>query len=318
MVQLSVSIFIHMCNISFLYERSYSSISFEPNIVYVLLLSYSLLSALKRLPKPFPDLQVQDPFRLERLRFLAAMPKGEAVSIYQSWHFQYLRINKHGKIEPEQLYCELCSRKAVIWGLLILGVNLYVIQSNGKVLEISLKNHQILNEYHIQNVSEVKNDGSLYSDPDFIPDKDVLLLADSRKNEVFTYNMTSHQKIVRIRGIPTPTSVTYSFYNNTIFYIVCAHSRHYISVYDSQWLFVRQINIMGPCSVTISPDKTIFVINSKKVSEFTLQGRFLGHVLSVSYSIVSISFSYPHLWVLKVRSGEPERFKLYDDKNVHN
>ena len=245
------------------------------------------------------------------------MPKGEAVSIYENWLFQYLRINKHGKIEPEQHYCELCSRNALIRGLLILGVNLYVIQSNGKVLEISLKNNQLLNKYHIQNVSEVRNAGSLYSDPALIPDKGVLILVDTEKNEVFTYNMTSHEKIVRIKGIRYPRSVTYIFYNNTTYYIVCTHSRHDITVYDSQWLFVRQITIMGPCSVIISPEKTIFVINSNKVSEFTLQGQLLGHVLSVSYSIDSISFSYPHLWVLKSTIGEPERFKVYDDKNVH-
>ena len=153
------------------------------------------------------------------------MPKGEAVSIYDNYYFQYLRINKDGRTEPEQLYCELCSKDAAIKGLVVLGVDLYVIQSNGKVLEISLKQQQTLNVYHIQNVSQVQNDGSLYSDPALIPEKDVLLLVDSVKNEVHTYNMTSHEKIVRIRGVGGPSSVTYSFYNNITFYIVCVMAR---------------------------------------------------------------------------------------------
>ena len=142
------------------------------------------------MPRPLPDLQVQDPFRLKKLSLLIAMPKGEAVSIYENWYFQYLRINKDGKTEPEQFYCELCSKNAAIKGLVILGVDLYAIQSNCKVLEISLKQQQTLNVYHIQNVSQVQNDGSLYSDPGLIPDKDVLLLVDTGKNEVFTYNMS--------------------------------------------------------------------------------------------------------------------------------
>ena len=90
-----------------------------------------MVSALKRLPKLLPDLQVQDPFRLKKLSLLTAMPKGEAVSIYDNWYVQYLKINKDGKMEPEQFYCELCSKDAAIKGLVILGVDLYVIQSNG-------------------------------------------------------------------------------------------------------------------------------------------------------------------------------------------
>ena len=244
------------------------------------------------------------------------MPKGEAVSIYQKWYFQYLRINKYGKTEPEQFDCDRCSRDAGISGLLILGVNLYVIQSNGKVLEISMKNHQSLKEYRIQNVSEVNNAGSLYSDPDLIPDKDVLLLADSWKNEVFTYNMSSHQKIVRIRGIRNPSSVTYSFYNNTTFYIVCVQKEHSINVYDKEWYLIRRINIKGPRSAIISSEQTILVTTYNRVSEFTLQGDFLGSSISVSHNIHSISFSYPHLWLLKSDLGEPERYKLYDDQGV--
>ena len=207
------------------------------------------------------------------------MPKGEAVSIYENWYFQYLRVNKDGKTEPEQFYCELCSKDAAIKGLVILGVDLYAIQSNGKVLKISLKQQQTLNVYHIQNVSQVQND------PGLIPDKDVLLLAGSRKNEVSTYNLSSHQKIVRIRGIRNPTSVTYSFYNNTTFYIVCVRWEHSIYVYDSQWHLVRRINTMYPRSAIISREQTIFVVYSKHVSEFTLQGQFLGILLSLSYDI---------------------------------
>ena len=243
------------------------------------------------------------------------MPKGEAASIYENWHFQYLRINKHGNTEPEQFYCELCSRDEPIFGLLILGVNLYVIESNGKVLQYSLKKHQLLNIYYIQNVSEVKNDGSLYSDPALIPDKDVLLVVDSKKNEVLTYNMTSHEKIVRVRGIHNPTSVTYSFYNNTTFYIVCVLGEHSINVYNSEWHFLERIKSRNPFSAIISPEQTIFVSSYKYVSEFTLQGQFLGHLISDSDNIRLISFSYPHLWLLNFVHGEPARYKLYDDKS---
>ena len=282
------------------------------------MLSESVISALKRMLKPLSDLHVQDPFRLNSLSLLAAMPDGEAISIYRERYFQYLRINKQGKTVPEQLYCELCSQDTPIRGLLILGVNLYVIHSNGQVLEFSLKNYQQLNVYYIQNVSHVKNAGSLYSDPDLIPDKDVLLLVDSGKNEVFTYNMTSHQKIVRIRGIRNPSSVTYSFYNNTPFYIVCVRKEHSINVYDKEWHLLKKIKSEYPYSAIIAPEQTIFVSSYNRVTEFSLQGQFLGHVISLSDNryFRLISFSYPHLWLLKSVHGEPERYKLYDDKIV--
>ena len=173
-----------------------------------------------------------------------------------------------------------------------------------------MKQQQTLNVYYIQNVSQVQNDGSLYSDPALIPEKDVLLLVDSVKNEVHTYNMTSHEKIVRIRGVGGPSSVTYSFYNNTIFYIVCVHGENYINLYDSQWYLVRRINTMYPRSAIISPEQTIFVLYSKRVSQF------LGILLSLSYDIHLVSFSYPHLWLLKTLWGEPVRYKLYDDRNI--
>ena len=255
---------------------------------------------------------------MENIKWLAALPRGEVVAIRQSCHNTYVRIYKRGK--TEHFYCEKCNRYSNIGALLILGDNLYIIHSNGKVFEIGINDNHVMGVYQIKNVVKVVNYGSLYSDPSLISDKDVLLLVDNRKNEVFTYNMSSHQKIVRIRGILNPTSVTYSFYNNTIFYIVCVRWEHSIYVYDSQWHLVRGFGTNSKRqhtvgSVIMSLEETIFVVNSSKVSEFTLQGQFIGHIISMPDPITSvsfrISFSYPYLWLQKI-GGNAERYKLYD------
>ena len=252
-----------------------------------------MISAFKRLPGLLLEHKVEDPLTMENIKWLAALPRGEAVAIHQSCHHTYVRIYNRGK--REHFYCEKCSRYSNIGALLILGDNLYIIHSNGKVFETSLNNNHVMSVYQIKNVVKVVNYGSLYSDPDSIPDKDVLLLVDNRKNEVFTYNMSSHQKIVRIRRIPNPTSVTYSFYNNTTFYIVCVRWEHSIYVYYSQWQPVRRFGTNSERQYTVgsaimSLEETIFVVNSSKVSEFTLQGQFIGHIISMPDTITSVSF----------------------------
>ena len=257
---------------------------------------------------------------MENIKWLAALPRGEAIAIRQSRHNTYVRIYKRG--ETEHFYCEKCNRCSNIGALLILGDNVYIIHSNGKVFEISLNNNHVMGVYQIENVVKVVNYGSLYSEPSLIPDKHVLLLVDNRKNEVFTYNMPLHRKIVRLRGIPNPTSVTYSFYNNTTFYIVCVRWQHSIHVYDSLWQPVRRFGTNSERqysvgSAIMSLEETIFVVNSSKVSEFTLQGQFIGHLILMPDSITLVSFrlsfSYPYLWLQKI-GGNAERYKLYDKK----
>ena len=72
---------------------------------------------------------------------------------------------------------------------------------------------------------------SLYSKADRIPDQ-TLLLCNSIKGEVFTFKPSTGQKQVRITGLRNPSSVSYYFYNDTVYYIVCEAYRHRINIYN--------------------------------------------------------------------------------------
>ena len=283
-------------------------------------LSVCWISALKRLPKPLIELDIRKkyPVRVKQISQLVALPKGQAlVTIPPPYSDQYFRISKEGRIETKH-YCEKCDKNSWTGGLLILGVNLYIIHTDGTVFEILVNNNKLLHVYYIPNVSRVINRGSFYSDPSIITNKDVLLLADIGKHEVFTYNLSTNKKEIRVSGISYPTSVTYSFYMNMTYYIVCAHRERYINVYDSKWHLLRSFGPNGTrsyfMSAIVTPEETILVVYSNRVSEFTLKGQFLGDIITKYGAITFISFSYPHLWLVKTRTRELERYKLYDDE----
>ena len=94
--------------------------------------------------------------------------------------------------------------------------------------------------------------GSLASDPSIIPDLDQLLLADSTSYEVFTYRLSTRKKTIRKKsprlGPPFygyPRTVSYGFYNNTVFFIVSlcygGNLGNKIIIYDSEWNHVRSL-----------------------------------------------------------------------------
>ena len=98
-----------------------------------------------------------------------------------------------------------------------------------------------------------------------------------------------------------------------------------INVYDSRWRFVRTFGGRGskdgelerPLSIMMSPERTVLVgdTGNHRVSEFTMEGEFLCHLLVKSDGISSIramSFSYPHLWIAQGRRNL-SRYRIYKD-----
>ena len=167
--------------------------------------------------------------------------------------------------------------------------------------------------------------GYLYSKPELIPDKQTLLLCDFLKGEVFTFKPSTGEKQVRITGLLGPTSVSYYFYDRSINYIVCEYRKHSVSVYNNTWDLIRTIGSNGsndgelnyPAAAIVSDEDTIFIsdIGNHRVSEFTINGTFLRHLLVRSDGIhipSCMSYSYPHLWLV---DGYPHRtlyrYKLY-------
>ena len=191
---------------------------------------------------------------------------------------------------------------------------------------------RLLNVYTIPDVSWVAHRGSLYSNLDQIPDKQTLLLCDSAKDEVFTFKPSTGQKQVRITGLEYPTSVSYYFYNTSVYYIVCEAGTSWITVrvhiYNNRWHRIRTIVRKGSQekqlivnyqqAAIVSHEDTIITTNlfNHRVSEFSFNGTFLRHLVVRSDGIYwpwSMSYHYPHLWL--VHGGFPHhrlyRYNLY-------
>ena len=266
---------------------------------------------LKRLKKPSLDLNttITTP-GLSSVLYVAALPGGEAVVynyIGNNKTRQVLRLDSQGKIKHNIYSCVGCN---YIQGLLVLGDYLYIIHDNGTVIKTRVSNGRVINVTTIPDVRWVTNTGSLYSNPDKIPDKQTLLLCDYRKGEAFTFNPSTRQKKVRITGLKRPRSVSYFFYNNTVYYIVCEEEGDRINVYNNTWDRIRTIGREGsnegelkiPQSAIVSDEDTIIIsdFDNNRISEFSFNGTFLRHLLVSSDGFRYpryMSYYYPHLWM---------------------
>ena len=220
---------------------------------------------------------------------------------------QVLRLDSQGKIKKNIYSCVRCN---YIGGLLVLGDYLYIIHGNGTLIKTQVSDGRVMDETNIPDVGGVTNSGSLYSNPDRIPDKQTLLLCDRWKNEVFTFKPYTGQKKVRITGFNKPSSVSYLIYNNTVYYIVCEEYRYRITVYNNTWDRIRTIGKRGsddgelnlPTSAIVSDEDTIIISDyfNHRISEFSFNGTFLHHLLVRSDGIrepISMSYYHPHLWL---------------------
>ena len=280
-----------------------------------------------RLEKPSLDLNLNKTSPgLSSINSVAALPGGAAVVrnyISDNSTEQILKINSQGKVTQTIYTCVGCS--SYIQSLLVLGDHLYLSHTNGTVIKTRVSNGLILRRSTIPDVGWVINAGSLYNKPEEIPDKQTLLLCDFSKGEVFTFKPSTGQKEVRVTGLNAPRSVSYLFYNQSVFYIVCEGGRHRINVYDNIWKHIRTISSIvsnsgesiNPQAAIVSDEDTIIIADyhNRRVSEFSFNGTFLRHILVSSDGIkgpYSLSYYYPHLWLV---DGYPKcklyRYNLY-------
>ena len=236
---------------------------------------------------------------------------------------QILKINSQGNLTQTIYTC--VGYSSYIWGLLVLGDHLYSTHTNGTVIKTQVSDGRVVSRSAIPDVRAVTNSGSLYSKPDKIPDKQTLLLCDIYKGEVFTFKPSTGQKQVRVTGLSRPRSVSYLFYNHSVFYIVCEGGTNRINVYDNTWKHIRTISSIGsnngesiyPQAAIVSDEDTIIIADyhNVRVSEFGFNGTFLRHLLDRSAGIngpLSLSYYYPHLWLVDgYPKGKLYRYNLY-------
>ena len=284
------------------------------------------ITGLKRLEKPVLDLNITESspelYNVGYTDGIAALPGGGAFlrsHIGNNNTDLILKLDPQGKVTHTIYTCMGCS--SYIWGLLVLHDYLYLTHLNGTVIKTQVSDGRVLERSTIPDVREVLNTGSLSNKPDKIPDKKTLLLCDYNKGEVFTFKPSTRQKQVRVTGLRHPRSVSYMFYNQSVFYIVCDSGNNRINVYDNTWKQIRTIGshgsndgeLRGPLSAIVSEENTIIIsdYNNDRVSEFSFIGTFLRHLLVGSDGIngpYHMSYSYPHLWLTY---GEHLSYKSY-------
>ena len=282
------------------------------------------ISGLRRLEKPSLDLNIKRTSPgLSEVYQVAALPGGQAVINHFIWNNktrQVLRLDSEGRV-TQVLYSDVGY---AITGLLVLDEHLFIVNFNGPVIKTRVSDGHILNTSTIPDVKHVEHTGSLYSKPDKIPDKQTLLLCDINKGEVFTFKPSTGEKQVRITGLDDPTSVSYFFHNQTVFYIVCEEGRSRINVYNQTWDLIRTIGTAGyndgelssPASAIVLDEETIIISDqgNHRVSEFSFNGTFLRHLLVRSDGInypFFMSYNYPHLWLVIDDPFKLYRYNLY-------
>ena len=272
------------------------------------------------------------------IQHVAALSGAGAVVSYKpyviKWSY-YLKMKRKYYLSPRvskidsrgHLVQELYNCTADITGLLVLHEKIYIIHYNGTLLELSLEDGHLLQVYHVPVIKGggIFHSGSLSVDPSMMPDQDQLLLTDKNKNEVFTYKLSTREKVSRIRKTRGQfISVSYLFYNKTVFYIVCGYlGDHTVSIYNSTWNLVRTVGSYGtsngrfnqPHAAIVSPDNTIIVAdyNNNRLSEFTITGVFVRQILDSSDGIIkpkALSFWSPYLWVVH-SEGRLYRYNYY-------
>ena len=254
---------------------------------------------------------------------VAALPDGGAFVINHvrsNDTKQVLRVNVTGQVIQHVYQCV----GYFIEGLLVLNNNLYVIYKNGTLIEININNTKTVQVYQVPDVWWMVHWGSLSYHHSVITHPDLLLLADFNKCKIFSYNVTSKNKQVHLTGLSWPTSVSSMTYNSHLYYIVCEWYSRQVSIYNSTWGLFQTLGgtegsgdgqLDNPLSAIGLPDGSVIISDEYniRVSLFTIQGKFVRHLLTRSDGLSgprAMSVSLPYLWLIDFHS-RLYRYKLY-------
>ena len=205
-------------------------------------------------------------------------------------------------------------------GLFILGDKLFATQiTSNSLIEIELSTLELLNVYNIPGAGSLVNYAQLHSDPRQIQGKD-LILGDVANRHIFTYNVSSGQKKVRITNAKDPRGVSYINVVKDTFYLVV--DNQVVEVYNSTWHFVRYIGRSGfgelsfPMSAIMLPDGNIIIADRDKKGIFKYQfnGYYLENLTTGNYNLSDVyvlSFLFPNMWV--VQGYQIHMFNMYEN-----
>ena len=231
----------------------------------------------------------------------------------------HYKDNKHHVIrlsDRGEVISNLITTDKDITGFILMSNNECLILHEDSLQSVRIEDGQVLGSgYKVPDVKHL-HDGIRIDD-------DQVLLVDSDKGEVITYNMKTRNKHVVIDELNHPTSVDKAVTDQGVFYIVNEWLANTVSVYNDRWRLVASRGGLGdsdgrlnnPHTARVLPDNTIIVADycNHRISRFTLQGDFIDHVIKQSDGIrrpYRLAVQYPNVWVSEGQRS-PYNIKCY-------
>ena len=252
------------------------------------------------------DLSVPYP-KLKEVDLVLPLPDQED----QEDHYIIVNTTKKRKEEEiiklgvkQRAMSSLCRKQHEITGFILLPPEeMLIVEQNGTISKIQVKDGKTVEEYKMD-VGGLMNGVSLGNNE--------LLLVDFKRGHIFTYDMERKHKEIRVKKLNKPSSVAAFKSEGETLYAVCERGGNCVKVYDSNWQMKTSIGKKGrifrrsgdgqlnsPTSAVVLPGNTVLVsdFNNNRVTEFTLQGEFIRHVITGIEQPLRLVFDYPNLWV---------------------
>ena len=223
------------------------------------------------------------------------------VLIYHIKDYKYhvSRLSDRGDVISNLITTDKC-----ITGFILMSTTeCLILHYDGSLQRVRIENGKVLGSGY-----EVLDAGGLWDGIRI--DDDQVLLVDTNKGEVITYNMKTRNKHVVIDKLNMATTVDKAVTDQGVFYIVNECRAHTVRVYNDRWRLVTSIGGRGgedgrlnfPRTARVLPDNTIIVTDcwNNRISRFTIQGDFTNHVIKQSDGIRNprrLAVQYPYVWV---------------------
>ena len=272
---------------------------------------YLFIVDLRRLKEPLLNLDIRHE---NDMYLVTSLPDGGCLVCMKTYTFvtksQVLRLDKNGNSLEPRYKC-----KSDIRGIIHSNGTVYILECDGTITKHSLSYlSEVIQTYKVDVTS-------LY--PGDMLDEHTLILVDygSKHGEVFTFNMSTKKKEVKVTKLWSPVNVV--FVNYSSLFAVCEHGDGNISLYDESWRLEKTINLTGKenrkmwsfPSFMFTPFGTLLVCDSdnNRISEFSIpDGILMKQFITGIFYPLSMSYNYPCLWVSHGKQGgQLKRYKLY-------
>ena len=253
---------------------------------------------------PMPCFRNQPTGSLQTTRLLLDISKSKQIKCHQEIAFigndlltithdkpqHILRLTEHGQVVAK--YYPAVKASNVV-GVSVHQGRIYITQSNAiTVISNTNDDRTVVYQPNVHDMSSI------------LPiDKSTIYISDLKEyGKIYKYNPVTNEVDVILAGLLLPAFINKVNTEEGLKYIVSEMGANSINVYDSQW---KQLHRFGgpetfnfPQSTRIT-EKGILIADSEnnRISHYTLDGQFLGHVVSGLKFPEGIAYKYPHLWV---------------------